>query len=317
MRYRIKALNRDTGEPVDLTVEAQSEDEAIKKAGDFGAVVESIRADPKSSPPQAPIAPQAGQASASAGFGASTGLGIAALILGIVGLLGAWIPFVGCFAIPVGGIGLIVGAIGAAIAFSKRDNIGMPVAGMIVSILAVGISVSMTIIAAAGMGSATEWLIEGADTGGISATDAASASAVWQSGDEPVQHGDIEVEIWDVVVGRVQYEGGSQSSEDQLTIRLDIRNTSKRHKIDYKPWSGLGGAMLTDDSDNTYGRKMGRVPGQARGTKSLYPDASINDVLVFERPIAAVQTLKLVLSAKNIGGTGRILIAIPRDMINE
>lgn len=42
MLYHVKGLNRETGEPVVLTIEAQNDDDAIGKAGDRGIVVESV-----------------------------------------------------------------------------------------------------------------------------------------------------------------------------------------------------------------------------------------------------------------------------------
>src|SRR5687767_1202940 len=66
-----------------------------------------------------------------------SGLGIAALVLGILGVLVAWVPFCGIVAIPVAAIGLILGIIAIVMARSSQTGMGMPIAGTTLSAIAI------------------------------------------------------------------------------------------------------------------------------------------------------------------------------------
>jgi hypothetical protein len=74
-----------------------------------------------------------------------SGFGIAALVLGIVAALSCWIPFFGLAVIPFAGIGLLVAIIGAVVsAVGRQSNVGMPVAGGILCMLAILIALGMS-----------------------------------------------------------------------------------------------------------------------------------------------------------------------------
>lgn len=78
--------------------------------------------------------------------GPSKGLAIAALILGILGLLMSWIPFVGLFGGFLGLIGLIVGIIAMVQANKGRaGGKGLAIGGIITSILAIVTSIAVTV----------------------------------------------------------------------------------------------------------------------------------------------------------------------------
>jgi general secretion pathway protein G len=66
-----------------------------------------------------------------------SGLGIAALVLGILGVLVAWVPFCGIVAIPVAAIGLILGIIAIVMARSSQTGMGLPIAGTTLSAIAI------------------------------------------------------------------------------------------------------------------------------------------------------------------------------------
>lgn len=75
------------------------------------------------------------------------GLGVAALVLGIVGVIFAVIPVVGLFfAIPLGALALIFGAVGVARAGKgKATNKGVSVAGLILGLLTFGVAILMSV----------------------------------------------------------------------------------------------------------------------------------------------------------------------------
>jgi hypothetical protein len=76
---------------------------------------------------------------------ATSGFGVAALVLGILACLTCWIPFVGILSIPLSALGILFGVIGILVsAVGRRSGIEMPVAGSIVCIVALAIAVAST-----------------------------------------------------------------------------------------------------------------------------------------------------------------------------
>src|SRR5687767_6501003 len=71
-------------------------------------------------PPQSHI----GYASPERDNRTASGLGIAALVLGIIGVLVGWIPFCGIISIPVAVVGLILGIIAIITARGGRAGMG-------------------------------------------------------------------------------------------------------------------------------------------------------------------------------------------------
>ena len=74
-----------------------------------------------------------------------SGLGIAALVLGLIACLGCWIPMCGIFSLPFAILGILFGVIGIIIAkLKKKSYVGLPMAGTIVSITAAFIVIAVT-----------------------------------------------------------------------------------------------------------------------------------------------------------------------------
>lgn len=75
----------------------------------------------------------------------TNGFGIAALVFGIVACLGCWIPFCGLSIIPLALLGGFFGLIGLIIsAAGSKSSVQLPIAGIIISGVAVVISVWAT-----------------------------------------------------------------------------------------------------------------------------------------------------------------------------
>jgi hypothetical protein len=75
------------------------------------------------------------------GTGLQTGLGIASLVLGIVGLLIAFIPLVGIISLPVTGTGLLLGIIALIVGIARsRQGLAFPIAGSSVNAVAIGVA---------------------------------------------------------------------------------------------------------------------------------------------------------------------------------
>jgi hypothetical protein len=77
---------------------------------------------------------------------AGQNLGIAAVIIGIISFILAIIPCLGMFAIIPGIVAIILGAIGLSQAVRGYSQTGLPIAGLIVALIACLISVSQVFI---------------------------------------------------------------------------------------------------------------------------------------------------------------------------
>ncbi len=100
------------------------------------------------------------------GAKSTNGLGVAALVLGILASLTCWIPFIGMLGIPLAVLGLLFGGIGFFIALvGRKSGVGMPISGGIVCIVALIIAIAVT-------GSVVDALDDASDTtpGGAQAT---------------------------------------------------------------------------------------------------------------------------------------------------
>jgi hypothetical protein len=143
-----------------------------------------------------------------------------------------------------------------------------------------------------------------------------------------VRQGDLQVQITQVSIGQVPLKditGDSMSVDNFLMVRLKLLNTNPTKKVTYESWSGRDisfnrdYATLRDNFDNSYKRisfGLGSYPvGAVERSKSIYPNKSVTDVLVFELPIETTEYLRLELPAKNFGGTGMLRLQIPKAMI--
>lgn len=84
---------------------------------------------------------------------AGQGMGIAALVLGILGVLTAFIPCFGLFAILFGILAIIFGIIGYSQAKKQNASLGLPLTGLILGILATLFVVIWTFIFATAIAS--------------------------------------------------------------------------------------------------------------------------------------------------------------------
>lgn len=113
------------------------------------------------------------------------------------------------------------------------------------------------------------------------------------------------------------------SAEEYTTISVGIVNLSPTKLFVYKTWRadaydwGAAPAVLVDEHGNTYRRVafgIGTVPvGGIDTDETLYPQKSVIDVLVFERPVDKAQRITLKLPLKALGGDGIWECELERD----
>jgi hypothetical protein len=77
---------------------------------------------------------------------------------------------------------------------------------------------------------------------------------------------------------------------------------------------------LTDNLGNRYKRitfGLGTTVVGRVNQESIHPGKTVDDVLVFEEPLANADVLRLGLPASAFGGTGEIKFEIPKSMIRR
>jgi hypothetical protein len=79
------------------------------------------------------------------GLKATSGFGIAALVLGLLACLTCWIPLVGMLGLPLAGLGLLFAVIGVLVSIlGKRSHVGLPIAGLVVCAVAAVMAITST-----------------------------------------------------------------------------------------------------------------------------------------------------------------------------
>lgn len=146
---------------------------------------------------------------------------------------------------------------------------------------------------------------------------------------ETLRLGSIQVEVIDTRLGDVDLYNRirrreSKSKDPAFVIWLRITNTSENKKVDYTGWMAeFASAMdidatLTDNFGNnyravTYGATTGVKDATTKG--SIYPGESIVDAIIFEIPVATMDYVDLVLSAKGCKEEGEFRFRIANEMI--
>lgn len=175
-----------------------------------------------------PIVPQAQQQSvhihqtiAPAGKKTS-GLGIAALVLGILAAITCWMPFIGILGMPLAVIGCMLGGIGLLLALiGHKTSATMPISGLIICIVSIIITVLIT-------GATVESLREGKNIEGMSGRKTHIITAIFEG---------VEGEGYDKTLSFIIMNNTNKTIEalkggihiydqfgdhlDGLTIRLD------------------------------------------------------------------------------------------------
>ncbi len=158
MKFSISGADKDTGDTIEMTIEAPNEAAAQEAAHRKGILVSRV-APVVLHQPAAPPAPLPAPVYAPVEQGHYRGapviniapprrgssLGVASLVLGVLAFLICWIPLVNLLGVPLAALGLLLGLIGLLVAFTRKGaSIGYPIAGSAVCALALFIAISMT-----------------------------------------------------------------------------------------------------------------------------------------------------------------------------
>ena len=266
----------------------------------------------------------------------ASSLGIGSIILGILALSVAWVPWFGLYASPLGVLGLILGVIGFVVAMWRSGSgIGFAIAGSAISALAlfIGYSVNRDIVIA-GYEQAQAAIRRSQQRGdeedlqqnelGAANDEIAVANAdPWDNATTVAEDDTVRVEVVSAEIGRVKSRsfGEDHLTEDNwLKIVVRIQNRTESKKFRYMSWCDSGDlrnrAKLTDDLDNKYSISYERDIVGRTTIESVYPDKTITDLLVFEIPVDKAKFLKLALPKNKCeAGDGEFLLKIPMRLL--
>jgi hypothetical protein len=155
MKFKITGADQDSGDLVEMTIEAPDETAAEELAHRKRIMISSIA--PIAMEPALRRSPSRPQAGSEQGHSRGapvvnvrmprrgSSLGIASLVLGILAFLICWVPFVNLVGVPLSGLGLVLGLIGVLVAFTRKGaSIGFPIAGVAVCGLSLFIAIAFT-----------------------------------------------------------------------------------------------------------------------------------------------------------------------------
>jgi len=142
--------------------------------------------------------------------------------------------------------------------------------------------------------------------------------------DSAIQCGEVRVSILEAKQGYPRFASrlpAPDALEEYLLLTVKLENLAESKKLEYESWGSRSSLIrrvrLTDNVRNTYRSKsFGRaeLEGQV-GAASIYPGETVEDLLVFERPVETAEYLQLELPAAAFGQPGALYFTIPREMI--
>lgn len=344
MKYRITGANRQTGNDVEIIVDAVDAQAAEHAAIDMGVLVAEIKPEISNNPHSQPRAVVSD--GHSPGIPAinvhlprrGSSLGIGSIVLGTLSFIICWIPAIGILSIPLSGLGLLLAFIGIVISIKRKGSgLGFVLAGMAICLISLSVTIFITFVlvkAVDVMHSA------GLKTGSQATANNTSVSAATSSGGNinnvinnsspttipseltSLIYNDVKIEI--VSIGIVR-----EMPDSYLKFRIRVSNQSTQRKIDFYTWGGgvsevtqssvydpLRSATLTDDIGNSYHRGPASNL-QFFSNYSIYPGKYTDIDVNFEAPVESAKMLHLSLPAKNLGGQGSLDFRLPVSMITR
>jgi hypothetical protein len=256
--------------------------------------------------------------------------GLAAFVLASFALLAASVLQIGWVTFGLGLAGLLLGVVGLFRAGARWRRV-VPAA------VGVGVSLPVVVIAAFfpyWLGLSPLWNPvkppEQGDAamslgGGGGLRHAAEGEVLWvDASRDALHHGDVRLRVSSATVGPASFEpvvGKKPPGDRCLVIGLRVTNAGIARKITYAGWGGTqtqDGPALRDNLGNSYPEKVFDpgwvVKGRAKGA-AIPPGKTLDDVLIFQAPPATVERLRLELPATAVGAEGRLRLEIPRSLI--
>lgn len=201
-----------------------------------------------------------------------SGLATAAMVLGIIAIVGSWIPFVNIVSIILGVLAFIFGII----PLLKKKSTGKAVTGVVLGALAVIIGIYMTSAATESIDDAIN-----SDTEVVGSAESDSEKTTYKVGDV-IKFDDKQVTVTDLQ--RNWNSGNEYSQPDSgnefVNVKVSIENNSdgqiSYNTFDWKIKNSDG--MITDVDMETYGLDGSLESGE------LAPGGKVSGTLVFQAP---------------------------------
>jgi hypothetical protein len=258
--------------------------------------------------------------------------GLASFVLACFAVCAGAVLHVGTVTFGLGIAALLLGIAGLVYPMPKRSRPILPAAGIAVSLSAILVAVFLPRWA----GLSPVWnrsrpleidreaVIALTGRGGARPT--AKGETTWvDASKDALLHRDVRLRVRSAVVGPADFEplvGQKPPQERCLMIGLRITNAGIMRKIPYRNWGtapvSQDRPLLRDNQGKEYAEKT-FPPGwivKGRATSAiLAPGKGIDDVLVFEAPPPTVDYLRLELPGAAAGVDGQLHLEIPRQMI--
>lgn len=132
------------------------------------------------------------------------------------------------------------------------------------------------------------------------------------------------VHVFGAEVSKIRIRNNDGSSDEvgddclQIDIRISVKNPAKKYA--YSSWRRSGyresKARLIDTLGNVYKSRYTTIDDIAGSTnyKTMYDGDSVRDVLVFDKPVPAADTLMLDLDGSNIDVTDKFRFLIKKSL---
>ncbi len=272
---------------------------------------------PPTGQPGAPVGnyPLAGAAAPAPPSG-SNGLAIAGFVLGLLALLGSWVPVLNMLAIPLGLLGIVLAAVGLVKAKKVNAGKGLAIAGIVTGLLAIIVAI---IVNVAFVGAVNDAVDEATDTsvtapdpnsdGGDGADDTgdedggSTNSDVGASRDNPAPLGSaISGGDWTVTINSVKTIAQDSLGQTAAkgSVLLLVNMTADYNGNDEQgatPWATISFVSADGKSiDSTDGSTFFVAEKEFDGRTDVYEGGSVTGDRIIEVPADSWQKGVLAVS---------------------
>lgn len=204
-------------------------------------------------------------------------MGIAALVLGIVSIIIAFIPLCGSIAFVPAIIGVILGIIDIVLKSKKKEKMGVSIAGLILSILAIIIIVLWLFVIGAGSEAAAEQLANQTDNTVNNTEKEVKQYAL----NEPATLGDGEVTVTKVEKSQGTKYDKPKDGKEYIIVHVTIKNNGSKN-LSYNPFYFKMQNSQGQQEDKTISmvdQDTALLSGE------LTPGGTVSGTIVFEEPV--------------------------------
>lgn len=237
-------------------------------------------------PGQQPPAPQKG----------SNGLATAGFVLGLLGLLGSWIPLLNVLGIILGVLGVVLAGVGLAKSKKANAGKGLAIAGIVLGALAVIFAILINAVFVGAVDDAidesTKTSVKAPKSGDKAASSEESADAeLGTTRDNPAPLGsEITGDDWTVTINSVKTVPadsiGSKAAAGSVLLSVNMTATyTGNDEQGSTPWATV--KFVSPDGttvDSTSGSTMFLAENEFNSLKTVYNGASIKGDQILEVP---------------------------------